>query len=157
MVFTDRITNADVVKRPSEYQELLTRVLTIQADAELGGPNVYAARWQLQASTADAMYRVARIVAEEVDHYRKFAALLGDLGPDARYPLHRDNAERMLEAFRGKDPLTWGDVAAVCALVDRAGRFQLEEFVNASYLPWTRCCPASCRRKSAMCTLARSS
>jgi ring-1,2-phenylacetyl-CoA epoxidase subunit PaaA len=135
MAFTDRIERDDFAKMPQEYRDLLTRVLTIQADCEIGGPNVYARRWMLQAPSADDMHRVARIVAEEIDHYRKFARVLADLDVDVTYLLHRDNSERMLDAFHEKDPPTWGDVAAFCALIDRVGRYQGEEFHNSSYLP----------------------
>lgn len=135
MAFTDRIEREDFHKMPKEYQDLLIRVLTIQSDCEIGGPNVYARRWMLKAPTADDMYRVARIVAEEIDHYRKFARILADLDVDVSYLLHRDNSERMLEAFHEQDPPTWGDVAAFCALIDRVGRYQGEEFINSSYRP----------------------
>jgi ring-1,2-phenylacetyl-CoA epoxidase subunit PaaA len=141
MAFTDRITAADLPKMPTEYQDLLRRVLTIQADAEIAGPNVYTERWLLHAPTADAMYRLARIVAEEIDHYRKFAALLAPLGVDPRPLLHRPPAQRYLEAFRYPHPPSWADVAAFCALIDRVGRFQLEEFLNSSYLPFDEVLP----------------
>jgi len=141
VVFTDRITAADVPKMPAEYQDLLRRVLTIQADAEIGGPNVYTERWLLKAPNADAMYRLARIVAEEIDHYRKFAVLLAPLGVDARPLLHRAPEQRFIEAFRYVDPPSWADVAAFCALIDRVGRFQVEEFYNSSYLPFDEVLP----------------
>jgi ring-1,2-phenylacetyl-CoA epoxidase subunit PaaA len=135
MAFRDRIESRDFAKMPQEYRDLLIRVLTIQSDCEIGGPNVYARRWMLQAPTADDMHRVARIVAEEIDHYRKFAGLLADLGVDVSYLLHRDNSERLVDAFHEKDPPTWADVAAFCALIDRVGRYQGEEFYNSSHLP----------------------
>ncbi len=51
----DRVTAADVSKMPAEYRELLTRLLTIQADCEIGGPHVYGPRWFLDAPTANDM------------------------------------------------------------------------------------------------------
>ncbi len=135
MAFTDRIQREDFAKMPQEYRDLLIRVLTIQSDCEIGGPNVYARRWMLRAPTADDMHRVARIVAEEIDHYRKFSGILADLGVDVSYLLHRDNSERMVDAFREQDPPTWADVAVFCGLIDRVGRYQGEEFFHSSYLP----------------------
>jgi hypothetical protein len=38
--FNDRIEPQDVAKMPEEYRDLLVRLLTIQADCEIGGPNV---------------------------------------------------------------------------------------------------------------------
>jgi 1,2-phenylacetyl-CoA epoxidase catalytic subunit len=71
--FTDRIHEKDVAKMPDEYRDLLVRLLTIQADCEIGGPNVYGRQWFLNAPTADDMFRVTHILAEEIDHYRHSA------------------------------------------------------------------------------------
>ena len=48
------------------------------------------------------------------------------------------NSDRMVAAFREKDPPTWADVAAFCALIDRVGRYQVEEFQGSSFLPVDR-------------------
>src|SRR6266498_4099995 len=61
---------------PKEYQELLTRLLAIQADCEIGGPHIYVDHWTLRAPTVDDQWRVARIAAEEIDHCRKFLRML---------------------------------------------------------------------------------
>ena len=135
MAFTDRIKSEEFSKMPSEYQDLLKRVLTIQADCEIGGPMVYAERWMLHGPSANDMWRVARIVAEEIDHFRKFARVLGQIGVDVSPLLRRDSSRRMVSTFREKDPPTWADVAAFCALIDRVGRYQVEEFIDSSYQP----------------------
>jgi len=133
--FTDRVTARDVAKLPDEYQDLLVRLLTIQADCEIGGPNVYGRRWILSAPTADDMFRLTHIVAEEIDHFRHMDHLLRDLGVDRSDLLSRANADRALEAFRVTDVRTWADVAAFCCLIDRVGRFQVEEMVGSSFEP----------------------
>ena len=133
--FTDRVTARDVAKLPDEYQDLLVRLLTIQADCEIGGPNVYGRRWILSAPTADDMFRLTHIVAEEIDHFRHMDHLLRDLGVDRSDLLSRANADRALEAFRVTDVPTWADVAAFCCLLDRVGRFQVEEMVGSSFEP----------------------
>ena len=38
-MFEDKIEREDLEKMPAEYKELLERVLTIQADCEIGGPH----------------------------------------------------------------------------------------------------------------------
>jgi len=48
-MFREKINSTDFNHMPREYQELLIRVLTIQADCEIGGPHVYGARWLLDA------------------------------------------------------------------------------------------------------------
>jgi ring-1,2-phenylacetyl-CoA epoxidase subunit PaaA len=133
--FTDRIQAKDVAKMPEEYRDLLVRLLTIQADCEIGGPNVYGRQWFLSAPTADDMFRVTHILAEEIDHFRHMDRLLRLIGVDRSDLLTRSNSERFLEAFRVTDVPTWADVAAFCSLVDRVGRYQLEEMDGSSFEP----------------------
>ena len=40
-MFTDKVDLKDFEKQDPEYQDLLRRVLSIQADCEIGGPNLY--------------------------------------------------------------------------------------------------------------------
>ncbi len=133
--FTDRVLAKDFAKMPEEYQDLVIRLLTIQADCEIGGPHVYGPRWFLDAPTADDMFRVTHILAEELDHFRAMHGLLLSIGVDRSDLLRRQNSERYLEAFRTSDVPSWGDVAGFCALIDRVGRFQVEEMVGSSFAP----------------------
>lgn len=139
--FTDRIEAKDVAKMPPEYRDLLVRLLTIQADCEIGGPNVYGRRWFLNAPTADDMFRVTHILAEEIDHFRKMNGLLHQIGVDRSELLFRANSERLVDAFRVTDVPTWADVAAFCCLIDRVGRFQIEEMVGSSFKPLDKVLP----------------
>jgi len=134
-LFTDRVESVDVAKMPAEYQDLLVRLLTIQADCEIGGPHVYGPRWFLSAPTADDMSRVTHVLAEELDHFRAMQGLLKGIGVDRSDLLHRENSERFLDAFRVTDVPEWADVAAFCALIDRVGRYQIEEMVGSSFAP----------------------
>ena len=131
--FTDRIEPSDVVKMPEEYRDLVIRLLTIQADCEIGGPNVYGRRWFLNAPSADDMFRVTHILAEEIDHFRMMNGLLLEIGVDRTELLYRCSSERYVDAFRVTDVPTWSDVAAFCCLIDRVGRFQIEEMVASSF------------------------
>lgn len=133
--FTDRVTAAEVAKMPEEYRDLLIRLLTIQADCEIGGPHVYGPQWFLNAPTADDMFRLTHIIAEELDHFRGIQRLLRELGVDASDLLLRSNDERALEAFRVTEVPSWADVAAFCCLIDRVGRFQIEEMNGSSFQP----------------------
>jgi ring-1,2-phenylacetyl-CoA epoxidase subunit PaaA len=133
--FTDRIHAKDVAEMPEEYRDLLVRLLTIQADCEIGGPNVYGREWFLSAPTADDMYRVTHILAEEIDHFRHMDRLLRMIGVDRSDLLRRRNPERFLEAFQVTDVPTWADVATFCCLVDRVGRYQIEEMQGSSFEP----------------------
>jgi ring-1,2-phenylacetyl-CoA epoxidase subunit PaaA len=75
-----------------------------------------------------------------MDHYRKFARIAGEIGVDTSSLLSTPNQKRYLEAFRGQID-TWEDFAVFGFLIDRVGRFQLEEFLDCSYLPLQRVLP----------------
>ncbi|HEV8342137.1 MAG TPA: Phenylacetic acid catabolic protein [Candidatus Binatia bacterium] len=136
-MFNDKIELKDFEKTDPEYQELLRRVLAIQADCEIGGPNLYVKDILPNAPRKVDQLIVARTAAEEMDHYRKMARLAGDMGVDVSYVLSRSNQERYVEAFRGTIT-TWEDFSVFGFLIDRVGRFQLEEFIGASYQPLAR-------------------
>jgi ring-1,2-phenylacetyl-CoA epoxidase subunit PaaA len=133
-MFTDKVTAADVPKMDSEYQDLLRRVLAIQADCEIGGPHLYVADILLNAPTASDKLIVARTAAEEIDHYRKIAKIAGHIGLDVSYVLEWPNQKRYVEAFRGQIS-SWEDYAVFGFLIDRVGGYQLDEFTGCSFQP----------------------
>ena len=139
-VFADKIEAADVSKMDREYRDLLIRVLRIQADCEIGGPHLYVRNILPTAPSRVDQLIVARTAAEEADHYRKVARLAGDIGEDVSDILSRPNRERYVNAFRG-EITTWEDFAVFGFLIDRVGRYQLEEFVGCSYAPLDRILP----------------
>lgn len=139
-MFEDKIEREGLDKMPAEYKELLERVLTIQADCEIGGPHLYVKDILPTAPSQVNQLIVARTAAEEMDHYRKIAKLAGDIGTDTSFLLSIPNQKRSLEAFRGVIK-TWEDFAVFGFLIDRVGRYQLEEFLDCSYLPLQRILP----------------
>ena len=136
-MFKDKVELKDFEKMDPEYQDLLRRVLTIQADCEIGGPNLYVKDMLPSAPTKVDQLVVARTAAEEVDHYRKMARLAGDIGVDVSFVLSWPNEKRYVEAFRGKIT-TWEHYAVFGFLIDRIGRYQLEEFIGCTYAPLDR-------------------
>jgi 1,2-phenylacetyl-CoA epoxidase catalytic subunit len=136
-MFTDKVDVKDFEKQDPEYQDLLKRVLAIQADCEIGGPNLYVKNILPSAPTKLDQLIVARTAAEEMDHFRKMARLAGDIGVDVSYVLSWPNQKRYVEAFRGTIS-TWEDYAVFGFLIDRVGRYQLEEFIGCTYLPLAR-------------------
>jgi ring-1,2-phenylacetyl-CoA epoxidase subunit PaaA len=135
--FEDAVELETSSKQDPEYQALLRRVLAIQADCEIGGPHLYVDEMLPGAPTRLDQLVVARTAAEEIDHFRKFARLAGDLGVDTSYILSRPNSERYVSAFRGSIN-TWQDFAVFGFLIDRVGRYQLEEFIGCTYKPLSR-------------------
>jgi ring-1,2-phenylacetyl-CoA epoxidase subunit PaaA len=136
-MFTDQVEQKDLPKQDPEYLDLLRRVLAIQADCEIGGPHLYVDAILPGAPSQVDQLVVARTAAEEIDHFRKFARLAGDIGVDTAYILSRKNQDRYLEAFRGLIT-TWEDFAVFGFLIDRVGRYQLEEFAGCTYAPLSR-------------------
>jgi len=136
-MFTEKVDVKDFEKQDPEYQDLLKRVLAIQADCEIGGPNLYVKHILPSAPTKLDQLIVARTAAEEMDHFRKMARLAGDIGVDVSYVLSWPNQKRYVEAFRGTIT-TWEDYAVFGFLIDRVGRYQLEEFIGCTYLPLAR-------------------
>lgn len=138
-MFTGQVELQDIKaqKVDPEYLDLLRRVLTIQADCEIGGPHLYVDDMLPSAPARIDQLVVARTAAEEVDHFRKFARLAGELGVDTSPILSKPNQERYLEAFRGQIN-TWEDFAVFGFLIDRVGKYQLEEFVGCTYAPLSR-------------------
>ena len=132
--FTDRIEPKDYPKMPQEYRNLLSRLLAIQADCEIGGPHIYVDHWTLRAPTVDDQWRVARIAAEEIDHCRKFLRLLQLVGIDRSDILTRPRSQREVDAFK-EDMPEWADFAAFGMLIDKVGQYQLDEMIKSSYLP----------------------
>ena len=139
--FTDRISSRDEFeKMPGEYQDLLTRVLRIQADCEIGGPHLYVSNWVLTAPTADDQWRMSRIAAEEIDHFRKMNRLLHLIGSSAEDRLWVDKEERYVDAFKSEMP-SWADIAVFGLLIDRVGEYQLDEFTDSSFEPLNKVLP----------------
>lgn len=134
MAFTQEVDLSNIDKQDPEYIDLLRRVLAIQADCEIGGPHLYVDAMLPEAPTQLDQLMVARTAGEEIDHFRKISKLAGDLGVDVSYILSRPNRERYLEAFRGQIT-TWEDFSVFGFLVDRVGRYQLEEFQGCTYKP----------------------
>lgn len=139
-MFRDKVELKDIEKMDPEYRELLGRVITIQADCEIGGPHLYVKDILPSAPTKTDQLMVARTAAEELDHFRKIARVGGEMGVDVSFVLSWPNQKRYLDAFRGLIQ-TWEDFAVFGFLIDRVGRYQLEEFMDCTYEPLERILP----------------
>ncbi|MBI2755986.1 MAG: phenylacetate-CoA oxygenase subunit PaaI [Chloroflexi bacterium] len=133
-VFTETVTLENFEKQDPEYQDLVRRVLAIQADCEIGGPHLYVDDMLPGAPRKVDQLIVARTAAEEIDHFRKFSTIAGGVGVDTSYILSRPNQDRYLEAFRGQIN-TWENFSVFGMLIDRVGKYQLEEFQNCTFQP----------------------
>jgi len=102
-MFEDKVDREELDKMPSEYKELLERVLTIQADCEIGGPHLYVKDILPSAPSKVNQLIVARTAAEEMDHYRKFARLAGEIGKDTSFLLSIPNQKRYSRSLSRRD------------------------------------------------------
>jgi len=136
-VLDEKVELETIDKQDAEYKDLLSRVLTIQCDCEIGGPHLYVDQMLPGAPTKTMQLVVARTAAEEIDHYRKMAKIAGDIGTDVSHVLRWDNQKRYVEAFR-TNITTWEDFAVFGFLIDRVGKYQLDEFLPCSYQPLQR-------------------
>jgi len=139
-LFRDKVELKDLDKMDPEYRDLLGRVLAIQADCEIGGPHLYVEHMLPSAPRRVDQLVVARTAAEEIDHYRKMARLAGEIGVDVSYVLQWPNQKRYVDAFRGVIT-TWEDFCVFGFLIDRIGKYQLEEFIDCTYAPLERILP----------------
>ncbi len=139
-MFREPVERRNIDKMAPEYRELLARVLTIQADCEIGGPHLYVKDILPSAPSKLDRLIVARTAAEEIDHFRKMARVAGDIGVDVSFVLTWPNQKRYLDAFRGLIN-SWEDFAVFGFLIDRVGRYQLEEFFGSTYKPLTQILP----------------
>ncbi|MBM2809756.1 MAG: hypothetical protein HW416_515 [Chloroflexi bacterium] len=137
MAFAEKIELKDFDKMDQEYKDLLSRIITIQSDCEIGGPHLYVEHILPTAPTKAFQLVVARTAAEEIDHFRKMARMAGDIGTDVSHVLRWSNQERYVEAFR-THITTWEGFAVFGFLVDRVGKYQLDEFLDCSYVPLDR-------------------
>lgn len=136
-----------------EYFDLLTNLMTQQADSELAGGFGYVP-WIMKAPTTEEKLVVSNIVRDEVRHGRAMYRLLEDIG----VPVD-DYVEQFDFTFRveGKTDLgatragtdkrvnifyysidSWADFVMFNFLMDRGAGHQLEDVKQSTYGPWRR-------------------
>ncbi len=136
-----------------EYYDLLTNLMTQQADSELAGGFGYVP-WIMKAPTTEEKLIVAQIVRDEVRHGRAMYRLLEDVGvPVDEYVeqfdfTYRVEGETDLGATRAANDKrvnifyytidTWADFVMFNFVMDRGAGHQLEDVKKSTYGPWRR-------------------
>ena len=136
-----------------EYFDLLTNLMTQQADSELAGGFGYVP-WIMRAPTTEEKLVVANIVRDEVRHGRAMYRLLEDVGvPIDEYVDQFDFTYRVegntdLGATRAASDKrvnifyysidSWADFVMFNFLMDRGAGHQLEDVKRSSFGPWRR-------------------
>jgi 1,2-phenylacetyl-CoA epoxidase catalytic subunit len=116
------------------YLPTVDRLLRGQAYRERGAAELFEAALPL-APDATARRRLAGHVAEERAHYARVAAVWGETF--ARPAAELDAwVTRRLEEQPLPTVTTWLELAMAQLLFDRAGRFQISEYVDSSFAPY---------------------
>jgi len=141
--FTNPVEYGDFPSMPQEYRDLVIRLLTLHAEGELTGSDMYALQFFPLAPNARERHVCCLRAAEEVDHYLKTAALLDELGIDTSHMIGQAIKEREnfpLEAVRFHFE-TWEDRGAFSALAEYVGHYQIQNMADSSFRPLARICP----------------
>jgi 1,2-phenylacetyl-CoA epoxidase catalytic subunit len=137
-MFTDKVDLKDFEKQDPEYQDLLRRVLSIQADCEIGGPNLYVKEILPNAPTKLDQLIVARTAAEEMDHYRKIAKLAGDIGVDVSFR-SQPSPTKIATSSVSRRNQNLGRLRVFGILIDRGRPLSARRVSSAvTYLPLAR-------------------
>jgi ring-1,2-phenylacetyl-CoA epoxidase subunit PaaA len=142
-MFTDRVERDDVDKLPAEYREVLVHQLAANGEGELSAGDTYLESFLPMAPDADERYTCARFGAEEIDHYRRFARLLAELGLDVSHMLRQSRSERRFFPAESMNVRfdTWEERAAFSFLCELEGHYQIKEMVGSTYGPLAEVAP----------------
>lgn len=117
---------------PAEYKIAVRKVVVGHAINELVGARLFdEPSIQLAQNPVDK-WMACRIATEEYGHHVRFARLAVDMGVDPAEFDPEQNGHLNIFDFSMR---TWVDFVAIKAIVDLAEIIQVEDLVNASYLP----------------------
>jgi ring-1,2-phenylacetyl-CoA epoxidase subunit PaaA len=139
-ILDDSIELDDIPRMPSDYVETLVHQLAANGEGELSAGDTYIDSFNPLAPNADERYTCIKFAMEEMDHYRRFARLLRDLGHDVGHMVHQPKSER---TYFPADSMTvkferWEERAAFSFLCELEGHFQINEMVTSTYAPLRR-------------------
>ena len=142
-MFNDRVELADLEKLPAEYKEILVHQLAANGEGELSAGDTYIGSFYPLAPDADERYICTQFAMEEVDHYRRFARLLLEVGVDVGYMVHQAKADRR---YFPADSMTvhfstWEERAAFSFLCELEGHYQIQEMADSTYAPLAAVAP----------------
>ncbi|KUM03685.1 phenylacetate-CoA oxygenase subunit PaaI [Chromobacterium subtsugae] len=122
---------------PDEFREILIHQMLANGEGELSAGDTYVDSFYPLAPNADERYICVKFAAEEVDHFRRFARLLAEMGIDTSHMLRQDKKERRFFAAESMttDFNTWEERAAFSFLCELEGHYQIKEMVDSPYRP----------------------
>ncbi|HEX3850411.1 MAG TPA: Phenylacetic acid catabolic protein [Polyangiaceae bacterium] len=134
---------AEFEKMPLEYQELVIHQMMVHTEGELSGADDYMDLFYPMTHSAYEKKTCCERGAEEMDHYRKGAKILNDLGRDTAFMIDTPLQERNLYATEAvKSIKSWVERGFFSFLGEAAVLEVLKEMLDSSYAPIADMCPS---------------
>ncbi|MET0793587.1 MAG: Phenylacetic acid catabolic protein [Polyangiaceae bacterium] len=128
---------------PTEYQELVIHQMMVHTEGELSGADDYIDLFYGMTRSAYEKKTCCERGAEEMDHYRKGAKILADLGHDTSFMIDTPLQERNLYATEAvKSINSWVERGFFSFLGEAAVLEVLKEMLDSSYAPIADMCPS---------------
>jgi ring-1,2-phenylacetyl-CoA epoxidase subunit PaaA len=129
-------------RMPQEYQDLVVHQMMAHTEGELSGADDYLELFYPMTSDPYEKQVCFERGAEEVDHFRKGAKVLADLGKDATFMMDIPLQERSLYATEAVKRIdNWPERGFFSMLGEAAVLDILEEMAESSYRPVAEMCP----------------
>lgn len=133
----------ELAQMPDEYRELVVHQMMIHTEGELSGADDYIELFYPMTDDPYEKKVCCERGAEEMDHYRKGAAVLHELGHDTTFMLDTPLQERNLYATEAVKRIDdWTERGYFSFLGEAAVLDVLLEMEQSSYQPIAQMCPS---------------
>jgi len=127
---------------PEEYKELVKRQLMAHAEGELSGADDYVKLFYFLTDDPYEKRVCCELAIDELDHYKRAADLLQDIGVDTSFMLSQGLEDRAFYATEAlKSCENWAERALISYLLEDAVIDVIEEMAQSSYKPIADMCP----------------
>ena len=129
-------------RMPEEYKELVIHQMMAHTEGELSGADDYLELFYPMTADPYEKRVCCERGAEEVDHFRKGAKVLADIGRDANFMMDIPLQDRSLYATEAVKRIdSWPERGFFSMLGEAAVFDILEEMAESSYKPVADMCP----------------
>lgn len=133
----------EFARMPAEYQELVVRQMMVHTEGELSGADDYIELFYPMTDSPYEKQVCCERGAEEMDHYRKGAAVLHAIGRDTAFMIDTPLQERNLYATEAVKTIdSWIERGFFSFLGEAAVLEVLKEMEQSSYRPIAEMCPS---------------
>ena len=129
-------------RMPEEYRDLVVHQMMAHTEGELSGADDYLELFYPMTSDPYEKQVCFERGAEEIDHFRKGAKVLADIGKDASFMMDIPLQERSLYATEAVKRIdNWPERGFFSMLGEAAVLDILKEMAESSYRPVAEMCP----------------